>query len=802
MRIPLNWLNDYLASPLSDVEAIAQALTGAGLEVEGVERVAPGFEHVITGKIVAADQHPNADRLRICKTDVGAPELLQIVTGAQNVQVGDVIPVAQIGANLPNGIEIKASKLRGVESFGMYCSLVELGLAEQAEGVHVFPEGTAVGLPAATVLEVGDTVIEVAVLANRPDALSVLGIARELAAAGLGNLKQPSPAPVSTQGESTIKVTIEAGDLCPRYAALAVEGLSVGPSPDWLKQRLELAGVRSISNVVDVTNYVLLELGQPLHAFDRSKISEATLSPRRARDGEEIVTLDGQTRKLDAAMLVIADAQGPQAIAGVMGGAHSQVTEATTSIVLESAYFDPSSVRKTGKRLGLSSESSYRFERGVDPEGTLLALARAAELLAQVAGGKAVAPAVDATELPGYPAPLVVELRPARISRVLGTSFDPAEIREKLTAIGFAITGEDPMRVQIPGWRRHDVTREIDLIEEIARLIGYDRIPSTLMPLDAIGSPGPREELIRRVRAILEGAGLSEVVTPSLTNEAALKLGKASAEGGVTLANPLADMAMLRTSMEPGLLEVARFNHYQGISDVAFYEIGRTYHMQPDGRVDEPRWVSLLVMGEQATGVWKHAPEVLGADFFWAKGLVERLFTGLGIAGLAATATAEEPGLHPGRAARLDVGGVVVGVVGEVHPEVHAAYDLPVGARAAIATLSLDALEALVSVAPRAYQVFGRYPAILRDLALVVPQDLPASAVVDQVRKMAGELLESVEVFDRYQGPQVPEGKVSLGLRLRFRVAERTLSDDEIEPIHRRILQSAEEAFGAAVRDR
>lgn len=802
MRIPLNWLNDYFAAPLTDVDAIKSALTNVGLEVDGVERVAPGFEKVVTGKIVEAVQHPNADRLRVCQTDVGTGELLQIVTGAANVQVGDIIPVSLVGAHLPNGLEIKASKLRGVDSFGMYCSRKELGMEGGVDGVEVLPPDTPIGIPAAQAMGVGGVVIEVAVLANRPDALSVLGVARELAAAGLGTLKSPQPKPLSLDGAPLAAVTLEASDLCPRYAGQVVSGLKVGPSPDWMKERLELAGVRAISNVVDVTNYVLLEMGQPLHAFDLAKISPLTIRPRRAKAGETMTTLDGAERQLDPEMLVIADEHGAQAIAGVMGGAHSQVTEETSSVLLESAYFDPSSVRKTGKKLGLSSESSYRFERGVDPEHTVLALARAAELLAEVAGGSVQGPVVDQKTSPDFPQPLEITLRPARVERVLGTLPDLEAARTKLSAIGFEIRSGEPWQVRVPGWRRHDVTREIDLIEEIARLIGYDQVPATLMPLSGVASLGRRELTTRRVREVLEGAGLHEVITPSLTSEAALKLAKAPVDEAVVLANPLAEMALLRTSMLPGLLEVARFNHYQGLSNLSLYEVGKTYRKRPDGTVEEPRWVAFLVMGEQASGVWKRAPEVLTADFFWGKGIAERVFEALGTAQMQAFPYPEEPALHPGRAARLEVGGTLVGYLGEVHPEVYAAYDLPVGGRAAVAWLSLDAMEAVAPTSDRAFGAFGRIPAVLRDLALVVPETTMASSVVSTVREMGGELLEAVEVFDRYQGPQVPEGKVSLGLRLRYRDPQKTLSDEEVEPVHRRIVERAQETYGAAVRDR
>lgn len=796
MRIPLNWLNDYLSPPLSDNSAIAVALTNAGLEVEGISRVAPGLETVVTGKILSTDRHPNADRLRICQTDVGQAEPLQIVTGAANVEAGDIIPVALVGSNLPGGLEIKASKLRGVDSFGMYCSKKELGLPPDIDGVHVFPADTPIGIPASDVLGIGDVVLEIAVTANRPDALSIVGVARELAAANLATLKQPELATLPQSPASKASVSLADPELCSRYAGQILEGLTVGPSPDWLAKRLELAGIRSISNVVDVTNYVLLELGQPLHAFDLAKIDAATVTARRARPEETIQTLDGEERELTTDMLVIADASAAHAVAGVMGGAHSQVTESTTAILLESAYFLPKSVRRTGKALGLSSESSYRFERGVDPEGTLKALARATQLLAQVAGATPVGAPAEALKEPSWPGELTVTLRPERITKILGITLPVSEIRALLEGLGFRTSGEGPVVVTVPGWRRHDVTREADLIEEIARRYGYDKIPATLPRLDRVGGSSPRYELEQAVRGLLVGAGFDEVITPSLVNLA----NRQDAEGKpVVLANPLAEMTGLRQSLLPGLLEVARHNHYQGNSDLAIFEIGRTYVEPEVGPTRESQRLALLAMGEMGHGVWRRAPEALLADFFWLKGILENLLERLGVKGVQFVADAH-PALHPGRSAKLILNGETLGYLGELHPQRYADTDLPAGGRAAVGWVDLDRILALGKHEPH-FTAFARYPAIARDLALVVAEDLSASELVSEVQALGGALLESVEVFDRYQGPQVPQGRVSLGLRLRYREAGRTLSDADVEPIHQRIVERMAERYGAALRD-
>lgn len=798
MRASLNWLNEYFESPLKDANAIKTALTLAGLEVEGVERVASGLEHVITGRILATDPHPNADRLRVCRTEIGAGEPLQIVTGASNVQAGDIIPVAMIGAKLPTGLEIKPSKLRGVESFGMYCSLKELGLPEGEDGVLVLPPGTPLGIPVAQVMGIGEVVFEVSVLANRPDALSIVGIARELAAAGLGALKQPIELELSTSGTAGLRVALAAPDLCPRYAGIQLTDIQVGPSPDWMRQRLELAGLRSISNVVDATNYVMLELGQPLHAFDGDKLDAKTLCVRRAHAGESVLTLDDQERELHQDMLVIADANGVQAIAGVMGAKATEVSEQTRSIVLEAAYFEPTSIRKTAKILSLRSESSYRFERGVDPEGTSRALSRAAQLLSEIAGARVDGPLVDVRVSPDFPAPLDVSFRPERVTRILGCEMPLDQAKAKLEAIGFSITPGAPWRVRVPGWRRHDVTREIDLIEEIARLIGYDAVPSTLMPLTELGSVKRSES---KVRALLEGTGHVEVLTSSLLSAAALQMAHDPLESAIALANPLADMSYLRTSMLPGLLEVARFNHYQGHSAFSLYEVGKTYH-RVGSATEERRWVAFLQLGEVAKGMWKHAPEALVADFAWGKGVVEQLLEGLSLGRAEAQPLKDHPAMHPGRTARLLLSGAEIGVVGELHPERYQAYDLPAGGSLTVGWLSLDALEALLPKRDRSFQAFGRFPAVRRDLALVVPETVLASSVVATVRELGGENLEEIEIFDAYRGPQIPEGRVSLGLRLSYRLNDRTLSDEEIEPLHRRIVERTQEAFGAALRDR
>lgn len=809
MRLPVSWLNSLFTAPIAP-ERIAETLTRVGLEIESLEHVAPGLETVVVGQIVQIDPHPDADRLRVCQTDVGTGERLQIVTGAANVQLNDKIPVALVGSVLPGDKEIKPAKLRGVASSGMYCSLVELGLPPGEDGVHVLPAETPVGQPIAAAMGLGELILDVAVTANRPDALSVLGIARELAAAlPEASLVLPEPGSRLVDGAARpVSFTVEDADRAPAYFGCNLRGVAVGPSPEWLAARLTACGMRPINNVVDASNYVMLLTGQPTHAFDRAKIRGDELRIRRAAEGEALVTLDGQARKLTSEDLVIADAERPLVVAGIMGGKDAEVDESTTELFLECAVFDPSATRKTARRLGLSTESSYRFERGVDPQGPARALAMLAGLIRELAGGEAVGDQGSFVK-PGFGAARKLSFRLDQIDRLLGVNVPNPEVERILTRLGFGLSRHtdgvfdlNSYDVTVPGWRAHDVGLEADLVEEVARHFGYDNIPAVLPPVTSpVVQPRP-ERLERRVRELAVGLGFSEVVTPSLTTPEAERLAGLEAARHVALENPLGEHAVLRTALLPSLLAVLRHNRNQGASQLSIFEVGRTYAPAPaTGGADERVLFAGALWGATHTGPWlpEKAPAPLGADFFAAKGALEALTEALGLDGAWTYHAADaEPALHPGRQAELRLDGVAVGGVGEIHPRVKEAYDLG-PAPGALFWLDLTTLLASPEPAKR-FRAFSRQPAVLRDLAVVVPEATPASAALAIVHELGGELLEDARVFDRYAGGQVPEGHVSLGISLSYRAPDRTLTVADVEPQQERILEGLKSRLGAALR--
>lgn len=808
MRIPISWLNELLTKPL-EPKVIEETLTRVGLEIESLEHFAPGLETVVVGQIVQIEPHPNADKLRICQTDIGKGEWLQIVTGAANVQLNDKIPVALVGSVLPGNKPINEAKLRGVESFGMYCSTVELGLPPDVDGVHVLPADTPVGMPIADAMGIGELVLDIAVTANRPDALSVLGVARELAVAlpEVG-LKAPEPDQMVMNGVGPVKLGAVDFDRCPFYAGLNVGRVKIAPSPEWLVKRLEAAGMRAINNVVDATNYIMLLTGQPLHAFDAKKIAGGEIRVRQASAGETLVTLDDQKRTLSPDDLVIADAEKALVVAGIMGGADAEVDGETQDLFLEAAYFKPTGVRMTGRRLGLGTESSYRFERGVDPEATLVALELCRDLILELAGGTVIGGVVEA-RLQGFPLKHQLTFRLDQIERILGVSIPNQEVERLLAALGFTFARHtdgvfelNSYDVTVPGWRFHDVRREADIVEELGRHYGFDRIPATLPPVVTQPARPAIEAVERLARRAAVASGLYEVMTPSLTSPEKEQLAGLAAPDAVRVANPLKEMPILRTSLLPNLLEVLRHNRYQGQAVGGVFEIGRTYRLDGQGQSHETLRIAGAVMNSVWEGMWlpEHTPAPLKADFFYAKGQLETIFEGLGLAGgLSFKAVEDMPSLHPGRTAEVSWNGQVVGHVGEVHPRVVEAYDLPPGASVSAWTLDLSAFAAGAAYTP-AFKGFSRQPATLRDLAVLTPQDVPADRVLQAIVEAGGDLLERASLFDRYAGEQVPEGQVSLGFSLVYRAPDRTLSVEDVEPAQQRILARLQEAFGAVLR--
>jgi phenylalanyl-tRNA synthetase beta chain len=803
MRISLSWLATYV--PLPPAEELARRLTDVGLEVEAVERVGAALDGVVAARILSSERHPGAEKLSVCQVEAGQGAV-QVVCGATNWKVGDVVPLATPGTRMPAGHRIDRASLRGVDSHGMLCSARELGLSEDAAGLLILPADAVPGTPLARVLGIEDVVLEVNVTPNRADALSHLGIAREVAAATgaamaypESGLKQQAPA-----ASTCLRVSIEAPDRCFRYAARVVEGVRIGPSPAWLAGRLEACGVRSISNVVDATNFVLLERGQPLHAFDLDKVAGAEIVVRMARVGEKMVTLDGVERTLSPDDLVIADRDRASALAGVMGGGDSEISAGTTRVLLESAWFEPTGVRRTARRHGFHTEASHRFERGVDPEGVVPALDRCAALIAGLSGGTVRRGAVDVH--PHRRKPLDVELPWARPGQVLGMPVSRKEARTALLALGFELraTGAKNGKFRVPSWRL-DVTREEDLIEEIVRLRGYDAIPETLPAVISDTPAQPRGALVtERARQALEGAGFSEAVNFSFVAPDDLTpLAPGGGPSGIPIRNPIsADLAVMRSSLVPSLLKVLAYNRRQRVEDVRLYEIASTYHPREAGAQDDAPAREDLRLSGVATGRrhpvgWSAGGEPL--DFHDLKGALEALLESLGIDGVRFVAGGATF-LHPRSAATLEwtsPGGstVVLGVAGEVHPRVAAAFDLPRGVFTF--DLSFPALAEAARLVP-GHAGVPRFPAVLRDLAVVVAGEVESRAVLEGVR--AEPLVEDVTLFDVYKGAPIPEGKKNLAMAIRYRAADRTLTDSEADAAHGRIVDRLKSELQAELR--
>lgn len=785
MRISHRWLSEYVDLP--PVEELAARLTAVGLEVEGVERRGSELAGIVAARIVASEKHPNAEKLSVTRVDTGSGEPLQVVCGAKNYRVGDLVPLATVGTTLPGGTRIERAKLRGVESFGMLCSARELGLEADASGLLILPADVQPGTPIAKALEIEDTLLEVNVTPNRPDALCHVGVAREVAAAFGRSLRMPAVrlAESGTPAAEAVRIRIDAPDKCHRYAARVVEGVRIGPSPNWLVRRLEACGVRSISNVVDVTNFVLLELGHPLHAFDLDLVAGQEIIVRTARPGERITTLDGKERSLDPDDLLIADRDRGSALAGVMGGAVSEINPQTSRVLIESAWFSPSGIRRTSRRHGLKTEASYRFERGADPGAVLTALDRCAAMIAELAGGAIRAGVVDANPRPFQASE--VRLPWASPGRVLGVEVPREEIRQTLTRLGFTerASGPDDVTVLVPSWRQ-DVAIEEDLIEEIVRTRGYDAIAESL-PRLAVDNPAVslEGEVTSRVRAALEAAGFSEAVNFSFVAPAELSAFDPS-QRPIALKNPIsADLAVMRTSVLPSLFRNAAHNLRQHVNDVRLYEMARCYRAKPgpgDEPVEEPLEVGAVLLGRRSPVGWA-APRD-GLDFFDAKAAVEEILSSLGVSSVR-WEVRPAAWSHPRfSAAIVGPGGQNLGVLGELHPRVTTAFELPRG----VFAFRLD-FEALMSHARTVPSHGGipRFPAVLRDLAVVVDERVQVAQLLAVAE--AEPLVEEAMLFDVYVGAPIPVGKKNVALALRYRVADRTLTDAEVTGAHDRIME-------------
>jgi len=805
VKLPLRWLSEWIELPWpakESLEAFVERLTLGGLEIEEVLHTGPDLSALRVGRVLERKAHPGADRLSLCVVDLGDLEPVDIVCGAPNVTAGQTVAVAPHGATLPDGTRIKRSKIRGVVSNGMICSARELGLSEESEGILVLHSGTKPGTPLAEVLPGGEVVLDLAITPNRGDQVSLLGIAREVRAHYGGSLHIPPCEPAESGEEVSrhVRIAVEDAAGCPRYVARVVRGVTVGPSPAWLQARLAAAGVRSINNVVDVTNLVMLELGQPLHAFDLARIRGGSVRVRAARPGERFTTLDGQERELAHEDLVIADAERALAIAGVMGGRDSEVRPETRDLLIESAQFHPSRVRRTARRLGLHTDASYRFERGVDPEGVVRAADRAARLLAELAGGSVCRGTAEARGQ-ALPRAAQIALRPERVNRLLGTSLRPAEIGVLLSRVDVQVAAgdEELLRCRPPSWRP-DLAIPEDLVEEVARIHGYDRIEPTLPGARLAGSEEPPERTLReRARDALRGAGLTELMTfPSLRRGDldGLRLPADDPRRAlVELVNPIQlEEPVLRSTLVPSLLRAAQLNLSRQSEELRLFEIGRTFRARGGAELPEETWqAAALWTDARAASLWERRDVPV---FFRAKGAAMAVLADLG-RDVRFRPGSSEPFLHPGASGELLAGEETLAALGELHPETAAAFGLEAGL--ALLVIDLDAtLRAPAS--PGRYREISRHPKVRRDLAVLLGREVPAGDALEWIRKTGGASLQAVTLFDRYEGRGVPEGKVSLAFRLEFQRTDRTLTDAEVSRSVERIVQELSERFGGELR--
>ena len=801
MQISFKWLQSVVDSNATPDE-IAHRLTMAGLEVEAIEPFQFGLEGVVVGRIQDMEKHPNAEHLQVCKVEI-PDNIIEVVCGAPNVAVGQIVPLALDGACLVDGTEVRSTEIHGLISQGMICSERELGLGEDASGIMVLASNLQPGTALAEALDLDDVIYYIGITPNRADCLSVVGVAREVAALfgvkwspPIISLKETGP-PI----ESLSSVTIEDADLCPRYAARIVQNIKIKPSPLWMQQRLEAQGVRAINNIVDVTNYVMMELGQPLHAFDYHRLQEHRIVVRRARANETFVTLDGQEHRLGHDVLLICDANRGVALAGIMGGLNSEITPQTNTVLIESAYFQPTGTRRTAKALGLSTESSYRFERGVDPEGVITALDRAAQLMVELGEGELASGRLDVYPLPIKLQP--IELRLSKTNRFLGTSFSKEEISRHLESIQLKVSsaGEDLLAVEPPSFRA-DLTREVDLMEEVARLAGYDLIPSALPVARLASAKRAEDQVIRQyTKETLVRLGFCEIVSYSFINPRAIDLLRLKNDDRrrqlLPLRNPLSeDQSVMRTSLVPNILETAARNQRQNNFDLRLVELSKVFFAKEGEELPEERFnLCGLLAGLRRPAGWNEPSQAV--DFFDAKGALEALFIHLGIRDLRWSAKSPAPYLNPEAAARIQAADLYIGDLGEVHPHVVESFDL----KGPVYLFDLD-FDLLMekTVSEKKFQPLPRFPAINRDLAIVVADSVAAQDLLDYLEEHRPPYAESITLFDQYRGTQVAKDRKSLAFRITYRSAERSLTDLEVNEIHQDLSHQVVDAFEAHLR--
>ena len=791
MIVTYNWLKEFIDISMPPAE-VADLLTMLGLEVERMENTGTGMDDVVVAVVLEKTQHPNADKLSLCKVDNGR-EILNIVCGAQNFNAGDKVALAQLGAILPGDFKIKRSKIRGEESCGMLCSEKELGLANESPGIMVLPQELELGIPVFEALGLKDTIFEIGLTPNRADCLSVIGIAREIAAK-LGLILKYANQHVDENGSpiyDSASVEIKDTENCPRYTARFISGCTVAPSPKWLADRLVAVGMRPINNIVDATNYVLMEYGHPLHAFDHDLLAEGKIIVSRAEEGDIFSTLDGQERLLKSTDLTIRDGKKVVALAGIMGGENSEIKDSTSRVLLESAYFNTSAVRITSKRLGIHTESSHRFERGTDPMILTKALDRAASMIAELSGGKIAKGIIDAH--PGIIKKQTIRIRLDHINNLLGTNLTSEAVKNMFSRLEFSVTtNDDGVFDVIPPSFRVDIERPIDLIEEVARLNGYDKIPTT-MPIARVLSDRPtrHQKIERFVRDLMCEYGFNEVVNFSFISPDSfdkILLGEDdSRRKTVSLLNPLIEeQSVMRTTLLPGLIETCSRNFSFRILNQKIFELRRVYLVQEGKELpDEPICLAGLLSGKRAIEGWNQNKDEV--DFYDAKGVIENIFFLLRIDGIIFDNQMVENFYHPGKGCTIHRNGHILGSLGEIHPDIQEKYGFEkpfIYFELNFEELVKSGKEDIKAVAP------PRYPESYRDIAMIIDDDIPGIEVLNCIWNLKSREVEDVEIFDLYKGEHIPGGKKSIAARIRYRSSEKTMTDDEVNKIHNKVLET------------
>ena len=811
MLASINWLKEYVDINVTPRE-LADKFTGVGLEVERVINLGEGIEGVITGKVETIERHPNSDHLWICMMNLGQPELVQILTGAQNVHQYDMVPVAVVGSRLPNGMKLKQAKMRGLDSFGMLCSAEELGidakllLPEQRNGIFILPPNTPIGVDIKPVLGLDDVVLDIDLTSNRGDCFNMLGLAREAAALLGQKLKMPELSVAEKAGgnlKEMATIKVEAKDLCSRFAMRLLKNIKIAPSPDWMQNHLRAAGMRPINNVVDVTNYVMLELGQPMHAYDYDKVTDHTWIVRRAQEGEKLTTLDEQVRTLNPDMIVIADPKEAIGLGGVMGGLATEVTNQTVNVMLESATFNGPSIRHTSKDLGLRSEASQRFERGVDTVLNHNALDRCANLLEQMNACETVAGIVE--DYPVEVKPQVITVTAAALSTRIGTPIAKSEMLDILQKLEFGVKDEggDSFSVTVPSWRP-DVTCDADISEEVARYHGFDKIASSLPRLGLEqGGQKISEDVKDRIQNYMVGAGSNEVMTYSFIhadNFDKLKLAPDDyRRKAVTIMNPLSDeFKTMRTTMLPSILKTAAYNLARQNTQLSIFEVARVFLPKALPLTDFPEEKTMMCValsGRRNNLQWSMSKD--NVDFYDMKGILEGLMEELQITDYKLVPTTE-PFLHPGTSCNIELEGKVIGFFGGLHPDVQKAFALD--SETYVLEMAVEPLEAKATVVPQ-YKPVPQFPSTSRDIAVVVPREVSCEELEAVIRKYAGKRLTDIKLFDVYTGKQVAAGNKSMAFNLTFQDKEKTLKDEDIDAVIKKVVEQVGDSFKATLRE-